>query len=145
MNRLLRLFVWLSCVGILRTKMGLALWLNPVIRCTMRRRLLCGTFETLGLRCPNGASGPNRTFMTFAANGSLEPTPDLLILCCVRSQRGNCCISINSHATVLRENRSFMPAAARMRRPRIKSRTKLLFWNIFSWSVSIHCRHLKFV
>jgi len=73
MNRLLRLFVWLSCVGILRTKMGLALWLNPVIRCTMRRRLLCGTFETLGLRCPNGASGPNRTFMTFAANGSLEP------------------------------------------------------------------------
>ena len=32
MNRLLHLFVWLSCVGILRTKMGLALGLGAAVR-----------------------------------------------------------------------------------------------------------------
>ena len=47
MNRVVAFFLWLSCAGILRTKMGLALWLNPVIRCDLHRLPLSGTFRTL--------------------------------------------------------------------------------------------------
>ncbi|EDZ41907.1 hypothetical protein RB2083_1422 [Rhodobacteraceae bacterium HTCC2083] len=37
-----------------------------------------------------------------AANGSCEPTPDLLILCCVRSQRENFGNSENFYALARR-------------------------------------------
>jgi hypothetical protein len=71
--------------------------------------------------------GPYRTFVTTAANVFFEPTPDLLILCCVRSQRSNCCGSVNFYAAARRENRSFMRAAVETTRSRIKSRAKLAF------------------
>lgn len=37
----------------------------------------------------------------------LRATPDLLFLCCVRSQGEFCCNSVNSFAAVPQENRSF--------------------------------------
>jgi hypothetical protein len=41
-------------------------------------------------------------------NGGFEPKLDLLILCCVRSQRGIRCGSVSFYAAARRENRSFM-------------------------------------
>ena len=55
---------------------------------------------------------PERTFTLGAANGSCEPTPDLLILCCVRSQRGSCCNNVNFYAAARQRNQSFMRTAA---------------------------------
>jgi len=58
--------------------------------------------------CENDVSGPDRTFEQSAANDWSEPTPDVLILCCVRSQRECCYNGVNSYAAVPRENRSFL-------------------------------------
>jgi hypothetical protein len=69
--------------------------------------------------------GPNRTFVRTAANVFFEPTPDLFILCCERSQRGNCCGNVSFYAAAQRRKRPFMRAAAETTRSRIKSRTKL--------------------
>jgi hypothetical protein len=43
-----------------------------------------------------------------AANGGLEPKPDLLILCCVRLQRKIRCGNVNFYAAARQENRSLM-------------------------------------
>ena len=56
-----------------------------------------------------------RTFVQSAANAGSEPTPDLLILCCVRSQRGNCCGRVNFYTAARRENRSFIRITAKLR------------------------------
>ena len=58
---------------------------------------------------------PKETFRPNAAKGSKEPTPDLLILCCVRSQRGECCVSVKLGAAAQREHRPFVKSAARVR------------------------------
>jgi len=47
------------------------------------------------------------------AKGCNEPTPDPLNLCCVRSQHGYCCNSVNSDAAVPREKWPFIVGAAK--------------------------------
>ena len=54
-------------------------------------------------------------FRQVAADSTTEPTPDLLILCCVRSQRGNCCGRVNFYTAARRENRSFIRITAKLR------------------------------
>lgn len=63
----------------------------------------------------------NQPLVQNAANDGKEPRADLLVLCCVRSQRGNCCNCGNLYAAVRRNFRPFRRAAAETTRPRIKS------------------------
>jgi hypothetical protein len=53
-----------------------------------------------------------RTLMQSAAIGRKEPTADLFILCCVRSQRENCGMSKKVRAAAQRFNRPFVDVAA---------------------------------
>jgi hypothetical protein len=54
-----------------------------------------------------------QAFAQIAAKIRKEPITDLLILCCVRSQRGNCCNCKNSAVATRRENQSFEQFAAK--------------------------------
>jgi hypothetical protein len=71
---------------------------------------------------PRTAGVPN-----FPTDVPFEPTPGLLILCCMHSKHESCCKSVNSYAAAPREKRSFMQTAARTERPRTKSRAKHRF------------------
>ena len=53
-----------------------------------------------------------RTFDQLAANGGREPDSAIMILCCVRSQRGKCGMSEKPHAVARREKPPFEDAAA---------------------------------
>ena len=57
-------------------------------------------------------NGQLRTFGQGAANGGLEPDSAIMILCCVRSQRGKCGMSEKPHAVARREKPPFEDAAA---------------------------------
>jgi len=52
------------------------------------------------------------TLVHLAANGSNEPNPVIVFLCCVRSQREKCGMSKNLHAVTQQNNRSFVQVAA---------------------------------
>ena len=84
------------------------------------------------------SGGAERTFEQSAANGKKEPKAEATDLCCVRSQRGNCCNSVNFCAAVRRENRSFMRAVAGTTGPRIKLRDKPALCRCSSCSRSIY-------
>ena len=84
--------------------------LRPALTIAVRTSLL---FKLVVTR---SATGPNRTFVLLAANGSSEPTPDLLILRCVRSQHENYSSCVVSHAALRPLNQSLrqFPANAMM-------------------------------
>lgn len=60
--------------------------------------------------------GPEPPLVRAAVKVSYEPRADLLILCCVHPQRGNCCNSVKFYAAARQEKRSLMRAAAKTKR-----------------------------
>lgn len=64
------------------------------------------------------------TLVLLAANDSLEPTPEVSKSCCARSQRMKCRMSKKFGASLQRKERSFMHAAATIRRRIHRSRDR---------------------
>jgi len=64
-----------------------------------------------------------RTLVHLAANGSNEPTAEVLILCCVRLQHGMCCIGEGFDAAIRRKKQPFAQPGAWIWQLKIKSRS----------------------